>query len=93
MDISILRISSSTVFDCVVVEHQEMGPESFHIEVQIGDSVVVLETGKPLPKDFTTGPIYVYVPNVDASYRRALRKVRLQSLLLRTNLIRSVQPR
>jgi PhnB protein len=61
-------------FDGVVLEQQEMGPESFHIEMQVGDSVVVLETGTPLPKDFNTGSIYVYVPDVDASYRRALER-------------------
>jgi len=59
-------------FGAVELERHEMGPQSFHIEVRIGDSVVVLETGQPLPPGATVGSIYVYVEDVDAAYRRAL---------------------
>ena len=61
-------------FGAVEVERHQMGPESFHIEVQIGDSIVVLETGSPLPREATVASIYVYVPDVDAAYGRALEK-------------------
>jgi len=44
----------------------------FHIESQIGDSVVVLETGDPPHSSATLGSVYVYVEDVDAAYRRAL---------------------
>jgi PhnB protein len=46
--------------------------KGFHIEVKIGDSVVVLEVGEP-PATATRGSVYVYVPDVDAAYDRALR--------------------
>ena len=59
-------------FGAVEIERAEMGPKSFHIEMQVGDSVVVLETGDPPSPEGTPGSIYVYVPDVDAAYRRAL---------------------
>jgi PhnB protein len=55
----------------VELERQEMGSGSFHIEVGIGDSVVVLETGEP-PAEATRASIYIYVEDVDEAYRRAL---------------------
>jgi PhnB protein len=61
-------------FGGVEVERQQMGPESFHIEMRITDSVIALETGSPLPPDYTVASIYVYVPDVDAAYERALEK-------------------
>ncbi len=59
-------------FDAVELERDQMGPRSVHIEAQIGDSVVVLETGDPMPEDATVASIYVYVEDADAAYRRAL---------------------
>jgi PhnB protein len=59
-------------FGAVELERQEMGPGSFHIEVRIGDSVVVLETGDPLPAEATRASIYVYVEEIDVAYQRAL---------------------
>ena len=45
----------------------------FHIEAKIGDSVIVLEVGEFPPNvSLTRASIYVYVPDVDAAYRRAL---------------------
>jgi PhnB protein len=49
------------------------GPDSFHVEMQLGDSTVVIEAGK-LPPDVKPwiGSVYVYVPNVDVVHARAL---------------------
>lgn len=60
-------------FDAVELERHEFGPESFHVEMQIGDSVVAIEAGE-LPPDVSpwTCAIYVYVEDVDAVYDRAL---------------------
>jgi PhnB protein len=43
------------------------------VEMQIGDSTVVVEAGE-LPPDATPwiGSVYVYVPDVDLVYSRAL---------------------
>lgn len=59
-------------FGAVELERQEMGPGSFHIEARIGDSVIVLETGAPLPVEATPASICVYVTDVDRAYERAL---------------------
>jgi PhnB protein len=44
----------------------------FHVEMQIDDSVVVLEIGDPPHESATRSAIYVYVDDVDEAYRRAL---------------------
>jgi PhnB protein len=62
------------VFGAVELERHEFGPKSFHIEAQIGDSVIVLEIGDPPHPEGTPGSIYVYVPDVDDAYRRALER-------------------
>jgi len=61
------------VFDAVELERHEFGPDSFHVEIQIGDSVVVIEAGE-LPNDVSpwSNTIYVYVPDVDAVMGKAL---------------------
>lgn len=61
------------VFDAVELERHEFGPESFHIEIQIADSVLVIEAGK-LPPAISpwVGSLYVYVEDVDAVYARAM---------------------
>jgi PhnB protein len=59
-------------FGAVELERHAFSPTSFHIEARIGDSVLVLETGDPPHREATTGAIYVYVPDTDAAYRRAL---------------------
>lgn len=61
------------IFDAVELERHEFGPESFHVEMQIGDSAVVIEAGE-LPPDTSpwTCAIYVYVEDVDAVYDRAM---------------------
>jgi PhnB protein len=60
------------VFDAVELERSAFGPRAFHIEAAIGDSVVVLEVGDPPPASAAPASIYVYVPDVDATYGRAL---------------------
>jgi PhnB protein len=62
------------VFDAVEIERHTFGPKSFHIEARIGDSVIVLETGDPPHASGKPNSIYVYVPDVDAAYRRALEQ-------------------
>jgi PhnB protein len=59
------------VFGAEELERTE-SRKGFHIEVKIGDSVVVLEVGEP-PATATRASVYVYVPDVDAVYDRALR--------------------
>jgi PhnB protein len=60
------------VFDAKVVEKLTHADGSIgHCEIRIGDSIVMLghpaEPGKARPAN-----LYVYVPDVDATYRRAL---------------------
>jgi PhnB protein len=61
-------------FDAVELERHEFGPQSFHVEMQIGDSVLVIEAGE-LPPDTSpwVGTMYVYVEDIDAVYSRALK--------------------
>lgn len=42
-----------------------------HVELRIGDGVVVLEIGESFPAA-TQASVYVYVPDVDVAYQRAL---------------------
>jgi PhnB protein len=60
-------------FGALEIERHQIAPRSFHIEVQIGDSFLLLATGDPLPAEATEGSIYLYVPDVDAAYRHALK--------------------
>jgi PhnB protein len=61
------------VFNAVEVERFEFGPDSVHVELQLGDSMVVIEAGE-LPPDVKPwmGSVYVYVPDVDVVHARAL---------------------
>ncbi len=59
-------------FGAVELERVAFGARSFHVEAAIGDSVVVLEVGDPPPASAAPASIYVYVPDVDAAYGRAL---------------------
>ena len=60
-------------FGAVELERFEFGPDSFHVEMRIGDSILVVEAGD-LPSDVKpwTGSVYVYMPDVDTVYSRAL---------------------
>jgi PhnB protein len=60
------------VFGAVELERVALGARSFHVEAAIGDSVIVLEVGDPSPASAAPASIYVYVPDVDAAYGRAL---------------------
>lgn len=59
------------VFHAVEIERNKL-PQGFHVQAQIGDSVVVLSAMEPPYKDATKASIYVYVKDVDATYKRAL---------------------
>jgi PhnB protein len=61
------------VFNAVELERYEFDSESVHVEMQIGDSVVVVEAGK-LPSDTApwVGTIYIYVQDVDVVHARAI---------------------
>ena len=60
------------VFGAEELERSE-SKRGFHVEVRIGDSVVVLEIGDyEQLKDATRGSVYVYVEDVDAAYKRAI---------------------
>jgi PhnB protein len=61
------------VFGAVELERTELGPSSFHIEAAIGDSVLVLEVSDPPHKTAAPASVYVYVPDVDAAYYRAIQ--------------------
>ena len=60
------------VFGAEEVERAGYGDESAHVEMKIGDSMLVLETGVT-HETVTRASVYVYVPDVDAAYQRALR--------------------
>jgi PhnB protein len=59
------------VFGAEEVERVE-SRKGLHVEVKIGDSVVVLEIGDQF-ETATRASIYVYVEDVDATYQRALQ--------------------
>lgn len=62
------------VFGAVELERHEFGPRSFHVEMQIGDSVLVVEAGELAPDTQPwTGSVYVYVDDVDAVFARAVQ--------------------
>lgn len=63
----------TSVFGAEELERHEFGPDSVHLEMKVGDSVLVLEAGD-LPSDISgwTNTIYVYVPDVDATFARAV---------------------
>ncbi len=46
-------------------------PNGFHVQVRIGDSVVVLSAMDPPYAQATVASTYVYVDDVDATYARA----------------------
>lgn len=61
------------VFGAKELERLNSG-RGFHIEAQIGDSMVVIEAGESFPPGaaLTKASIYVYVEDVDAAYKRAM---------------------
>ena len=59
------------VFGAVELERNRL-PNGFHVQAQIGDSVVVLSATDPPYNEATTASVYVYVEDVDATYERAM---------------------
>ena len=61
------------VFGAKEIERLKSG-SGFHIEAQVGDSMIVLEAGESFPPGagLTKASFYVYVDDVDAAYKRAL---------------------
>jgi PhnB protein len=59
------------VFGAVELERNSVAG-GFHVQAQIGDSVVVLSAMEPPYAEATRASIYVYVDDVDAAYERAL---------------------
>jgi PhnB protein len=59
------------VFDAVELERNQL-PNGFHVQAQIGDSVVVLSAMDPPYAEATKGSVYVYVEDVDATYKRVI---------------------
>ena len=62
------------VFDAREIErHEAPGRRAAHVELAIGDSMLVVEAGEMPPEvNPTEASVYVYVDDVDAVYRRAL---------------------
>lgn len=60
------------VFGAEELERTQNGSGGFHVELKLGDSVLVIETGDSLA-DALRGAVYVYVEDVDATYERALQ--------------------
>jgi len=55
------------------VERHQLGPRSFHVEFQVGDSALVIEAGELPPHvEPWTNSVYVYVPDVDAAFAKAV---------------------
>ena len=59
------------VFGAVELERNTID-KGFHVQAQIGDSVVVLSAMEPPYAKATRASIYVYVDNIDATYARAV---------------------
>lgn len=62
------------VFGAQEIERLGYPEGGFHIEAQIGDSVIVMEAGESFSSQSgaTKNSIYVYVDKVDAAYQRAI---------------------
>jgi PhnB protein len=59
-------------FGAVELERLETRNNGFHVEAQIGDSIIVMEACDPPHPGGKPASIYVYVEDVDAAYQRAL---------------------
>ena len=60
------------VFGATELERHEFDPQNFHVEMQIGDSVVVIEAGDAPSGKAWQCSVYVYVDDVDAAFARAV---------------------
>jgi len=70
-DLQTLRMVEAA-FAPVEIERNEMGEKAFHIDLRIGDSMLVLEVSDPPYPEGFPGSIYVYVEDTDAAYKLAL---------------------
>ena len=63
-----------SVFGAEEIERHEVpGKQRAHVEVRLGDSVIVVEAGgTPVYGESHSASIYVYIEDVDAAYTRAL---------------------
>ena len=53
--------------------HEQQGRRGAHVELAIGDSILVVEAGElPPTVNPTSASVYVYVEDVDEAYRRAI---------------------
>ena len=59
-------------FGAEELERHVFGPAAFHVELRIGDGVLVLEASDPPHPTGFPGSIHLYLPDVDAAYARAL---------------------
>ena|SRR5215510_4417552 len=59
-------------FGAIELERYDYSDNEFHVEAQIGDSVVVLEICDDPQPQATQASVYVYVEDVDACYKRAV---------------------
>ena len=62
-------------FEAEVIEE-----EGGHFELAIGDTVLVIEAGESFPGNPGPCSVYIYVPDVDAAYERAMRVEGVTSL-------------
>ena len=67
---SVLRFVEQCLGGSVLLKH-EQGGNAEHIEVQVGDSVIVLELCDPPHESGFPGSIYVYVEDVDVCTHNA----------------------
>ncbi len=70
-DIDLARFIQHT-FQARELERLPVG-SGFHVEVQIGDSVIMMELGGNALHTGTPSAIYVFVTDVDAAYERAIQ--------------------
>ncbi len=63
------------VFGAGIIARHET-PMGVHLEVSIGDSVLVLECGERFPDgvETTRASVYIYVEDVDGTYERAMAR-------------------
>lgn len=59
------------VFGATELERNTIA-NGFHVQAQIGDSVLVLSAMEPPYEEATRASIYVYVDDVDATFERAI---------------------
>ena len=64
----------ASVFGATEIErHEQNDRRAAHVELKVGDSVLVVEAGEQLPGyELTKASIYVYVEDVDAVYKKAI---------------------